>query len=55
MDMADTCFKKDALRLTEKEAKLIQIIRDVKFGELTLHVADGNPVRIEEVRKSIKL
>ncbi len=53
MDMIE--LKKEKIQLTGKEEKLIQIIRELKFGELTLHVADGNPVRIEEVRKSIKL
>ncbi len=46
---------REPTRLTEKEEKLIRLIREMQFGELTLHVADGNPVRVEEVRKSIKL
>lgn len=53
--MTETDRKKEPNRLSDREAKLIQIIRELQFGELTLHIADGNPVRIEEVRKSIKL
>jgi len=45
----------DALRLTEKEEKLIHLIREMKFGEFKLYVADGQPIRLEEVLKSIKL
>ena len=47
--------KSEALRLSEKEEKLILMIREIRFGEMQLFVADGQPVRIEEVRKSIKL
>ena len=38
-----------------KEEKLLQMIREIKFGEIHIYVADGQPVRIEEIKKSIKL
>ena len=41
--------------LTSREEKLIMLLRDLRFGELHLYVADGQPVRVEEIRKSIKL
>ncbi len=43
------------LSLTEKEEKLICMIREMQFGEIQLYIADGQPVRLEEVRKSVKL
>ncbi len=43
------------ITLTEKEAKLILLIREMQFGEIRLHIADGQPVRLEEVRRSVKL
>ena len=46
---------KEKLQLSEKEEKLIRLIREIKFGELRLFIADSQPVRLEEVRKSIKL
>ncbi len=46
---------KEKLRLSEKEEKLIRLIREIGFGELRLFVADSQPVRLEEVKKSIKL
>ena len=46
---------KEKMQLSEKEEKLIRLIRDLKFGELRLFVADSQPVRLEEVKKSIKL
>ncbi len=51
--MAQT--NQEKLELSEREEKLIRLIREVKFGEIELHIADGQPVRLEEVRKSIKL
>ena len=41
--------------LNEKEKKLIEAIRDTKFGELKVVIQDGLPVRLEEIKKSIKL
>ena len=40
--------------LTEKEEKLLRLIREVKFGELHIYIADGQPVRAEEIKKSVK-
>ena len=42
------------VRLTEREEKLIQVIRELKFGEIHIYVADGQPVRAENIKKSIK-
>jgi hypothetical protein len=46
--------KKEPLKNTEKEDKLLQLIRNLKFGEIRIYVADGQPVRAEEIKKSIK-
>jgi len=42
-------------KLDIKEEKLIKIINDIKFGEIKIIIQDGLPIRIEEVKKSIKL
>ncbi len=49
--------KKNSLpeRLSEKEKKLIRILREIDYGEAKIVVKDKQPVRIEEVTKSIKL
>ena len=39
---------------TEKEEKLLQLIRDLKFGEIHIYVANGQPVRAEEIKRSVK-
>jgi hypothetical protein len=43
------------LVLNEQEKHLLQMIREMKFGELHLFVAEGKPIRVEEIKKSIKL
>ena len=47
--------EKEPSQNSEKEEKLLQLIRELKFGEIHIYVADGQPVRIEEIIKSIKL
>jgi hypothetical protein len=42
------------LALTEKEKRLIQMIRELGYGEIRIIVTDGQPVRAEEIKKSIK-
>lgn len=45
--------KKDS-KPSEKEEKLLKLIRELGFGQITIYVADGQPVRAEEIRKSVK-
>lgn len=42
-------------KLNEKELRLIRLIRELGYGELHLYISEGLPVRVEEVKKSIKL
>lgn len=41
--------------LTSKERKLVKLMRETDYGELRIIVQNGEPVRVEEVKKSIKL
>ncbi len=45
----------DKINLSEQEKRLIQMVRELKFGELRIFISDGHPVRVEEIKKSIKL
>ena len=45
----------ESLKLTEKEENLLNMIRELGFGEIRIYVADGQPVRAEEIKKSVKL
>lgn len=40
---------------TEKEIKLLEIIRNTEYGEIRIIVQEGKPIRVEEIKKSIKL
>ena len=44
-----------SLEVNEKEAKLIEIIRELQFGEMRIVIQDGLAVRIEQITKSVKL
>lgn len=54
MSGGDVVAEYPSVELTEKERRLVRMIRELGFGTVTVHVADGQPVRAEEVRKSIK-
>ncbi|MFZ7103929.1 MAG: DUF2292 domain-containing protein [Peptococcaceae bacterium] len=41
--------------LSEKEEKLIQLIRSIPYGEIKIFIQDNQPIRVEEIKKSIKL
>ena len=43
------------IKLTEKEKKLIEMIRALKFGEMRIIIQESEPVRVEEIKNSIKL
>ena len=45
---------KEQRQYTQREEKLLQLIRELKFGEIHIYVADGQPVRAEEIKKSVK-
>ncbi len=43
------------IEVSEKEKKLIEMIRVTGYGEIVILVQNAEPVRVEEVKKSIKL
>lgn len=42
-------------KITEKEKKILEIIRSLDYGEVRVVVTGGVPTRLEEIKKSIKL
>ncbi|MDU4890730.1 MAG: DUF2292 domain-containing protein [Clostridium sp.] len=48
-------MKEDNKKLDTKEEKLIELIHNIRYGEIKIIVQDGLPIRVEEVKKSIKL
>lgn len=41
--------------ISSHERKVLEIIRNLDFGEVRIVITDGKPTRIEEIKKSIKL
>ena len=41
--------------LTEKEKKLVEVLREIGYGQITVFLENGQPIRVVEVKKSIKL
>lgn len=41
--------------LSEQEKKIITIFRDIKYGDVKVVIQNGVPVRVVEIRKSIKI
>ena len=47
--------KEEQIIINEKEKHLIELIRDMEYGELKIVVQNSLPIRVEEIKKSIKL
>jgi len=42
-------------QLSEKEKKVIELVRSIGYGKICIIVRDGEPIMIEEMRKSVTL
>ena len=47
--------KKVTVEFSEKEKKVIELMRKIDYGEIRIIIQDGSPFRVEEIKKSIKL
>ena len=43
------------IEVNEKEKNLIELLREVEFGEVIIFMVDGKPYRIEKLKESIML
>lgn len=41
--------------LTEREKKLIEVLRTVPYGQVVIFQESGQPVRVELIKESVKL
>lgn len=53
--MADRLQGKVTLDCDEREKNIIMLMRRMDFGEIKIIIQNGIPIRIEEVKRSIKL
>lgn len=43
-------MKKTKEEISERESKLLNLIRQTSFGEVKIIIQDGEPIRVEEVK-----
>ena len=43
------------ITVNEREKKLLELIRETKYGELKIIVQDSLPIRVQEIRESFEL
>jgi len=48
-------MNEDKIVLTDRECKLLEMIREIEHGELRVVIQDKTPIRVEELKRSIKL
>jgi len=41
--------------LTEKEKRQIEYQRKLKHGQLIVHIKNGEPIRLEDIKQSVML
>ncbi|WP_432402878.1 DUF2292 domain-containing protein [Wukongibacter sp. M2B1] len=41
--------------VNQKEKHLLELVRSTEYGELKIVIQDALPIRVEELKKSIKL
>lgn len=44
-----------SVQLTEQEKHVIELIRNIGYGEIRIVVNASKPIRAEEIRKSVQL
>ncbi len=45
----------DKEKLSDKEQKLLELLRKTRYGQVVIFMEDGEPVRIERIKESVKL
>lgn len=53
--MEKTKEKATEVELNEQELRLIQLIRELGYGQIVISVRSGVPTHVEEIRKSVPL
>ena len=53
--MTEEKQKREKTEISKQEAKILDYVRAVEYGEIRIVINGGKPVRVEEIRKSIML
>lgn len=43
------------IEVNAAEEKILEMIREIEFGQILITIKHGTPIRVEEIRKSIDL
>ena len=43
------------IMVTEREQRLIELLRETGYGQVVIFLEQGEPIRIELIKKSVKL
>ena len=43
------------IEINAAEEKILEMIRELDFGQMLITIKNGTPIRVEEIRKSIDL
>ena len=55
MKMTEEKQNREKNEISKQEAKILDFVRSVDYGEIRIVINGGKPVRVEEIRKSIML
>ena len=47
--------KKITVQVSQQEKRVLELIRDIDYGELRIVINASKPVRVEEIKKSLQL
>ena len=53
--MNDLTTKESSCIMSKMECRLLECLRKIKYGQVTVYMDAGQPVRIEKIKESIKL
>ena len=53
--MTEEKQNREKTEISKQEAKILDFVRSVDYGEIRIVINNGKPVRVEEIRKSIML
>ncbi len=51
----DLTTKETSCIISKQEGALLKVLREIRYGQVTIYLDAGQPVRIEKIKESIKL
>ena len=51
----DLTTKETSVIISKQEGALLKVLREIRYGRVTIYMDAGQPIRIEKIKESIKL